>query len=379
MIDYFTVNLNVVASDWLNYNTGWWRGLNPEGNHKKWGYILWDLDATFDYYINYSGVPNTNPDAVPCDIDQIAQFLDNWFPNSTDTCLLEDPVPADCPFVNGKHEKIFIKLREESPDFRKLYFQRQADLSNTVFSCENMLFVFDSMVAVYAPEMPRHIQRWGGSMQEWEQNVATMRDFITQRCQLLDDGMVNCFEVTGPHKVTLLVEPPGAGEIDFNTLDIEEFPWTGNYFGNMENRIEANAKGALPFLRWESRAGNAITPSVNDDVAAITLTQPDTLVAVFGIATHTWEPGDGIVLNVFPTMATDMVQVDYTLVQPLPVRITLISAAGRVVSEIPRPDGSAGEHSLRLDLNELNVAPGVYLLDFQAGNARTTAKLVVVR
>ncbi len=59
LIDYMIVNLNVVASDWLNYNTGWWRGRNPEGDHKKWGYILWDLDATFDYYINYSGVPNT--------------------------------------------------------------------------------------------------------------------------------------------------------------------------------------------------------------------------------------------------------------------------------------------------------------------------------
>ena len=39
MIDYFLVNLNVVASDWLNYNTAWWRGLNPDGDHKKWGYI----------------------------------------------------------------------------------------------------------------------------------------------------------------------------------------------------------------------------------------------------------------------------------------------------------------------------------------------------
>lgn len=35
--DYFIMNLNVVASDWLNYNTGWWRGLNEKGTHQKVG------------------------------------------------------------------------------------------------------------------------------------------------------------------------------------------------------------------------------------------------------------------------------------------------------------------------------------------------------
>ena len=40
--------------------------------------MIWDLDATFDYYINYSGVPSTEPDADPCDIEDIADFLDDW-------------------------------------------------------------------------------------------------------------------------------------------------------------------------------------------------------------------------------------------------------------------------------------------------------------
>ncbi|MGB1217550.1 MAG: CotH kinase family protein, partial [Saprospiraceae bacterium] len=79
MIDYFLVNLNVVASDWLNYNTGWWRGRDLDGDHKKWGYILWDLDASFDYYINYSGVPDISPNAEPCDLEEIGDFMDDFF------------------------------------------------------------------------------------------------------------------------------------------------------------------------------------------------------------------------------------------------------------------------------------------------------------
>ena len=128
LIDYMVTNLTVVASDWLNYNTGWWRGTNPNGSHKKWAYVLWDLDATFDYYINYSGVPNTNPDAVPCDIEEIADFLDGWF---------FDPI--------GMHEVIFLKLLDESPVFEQLYYSRYADLMNTAFSCEVMTHTFDSI------------------------------------------------------------------------------------------------------------------------------------------------------------------------------------------------------------------------------------------
>ena len=45
-IDYFIVNLNVVAKDWLNYNTAWWKGLDAEGEHKKWGYVLWGPGPT---------------------------------------------------------------------------------------------------------------------------------------------------------------------------------------------------------------------------------------------------------------------------------------------------------------------------------------------
>ena len=59
------------AMDWLNWNTGWWRGRNPDGDKKKWRYILWDMDATFDHYVNYTGVPDTSSDADPCDPEEL--------------------------------------------------------------------------------------------------------------------------------------------------------------------------------------------------------------------------------------------------------------------------------------------------------------------
>ncbi len=267
MIDYMLVNLNVVASDWLNYNTGWWRGLNPDGDHKKWGFILWDLDATFDFYINYSGVPNTDPDADPCDLEVIAGFTDGW--------------------GVGYHGGLFLKLLEESPEFQQLYYGRYADLMNTVFNCENMNTVLDSMVATIRPEMPKQIERWGGTMNEWESNITRLKDFVNERCHMFDDGARECYsELSGPYEITLMVEPNiGIGEIDISTLDIETFPWTGSYFGGVATKIKAKVFDEydefFEFSHWETSTGESIAPNELERRAEIFITQPGTLTAVF--------------------------------------------------------------------------------------------------
>jgi hypothetical protein len=384
MVDYFLTNLNVVASDWLNYNTGWWRGRNPNGDHKKWGYILWDLDATFHYYINYSGVPNTNYNANPCDLETISNYIQNQFFNGeeADTCITYG-IPPDtffyCSRVNGKHEVLLLKLIQENPEFREFYYSRQTDLMNTVFSCDNMLHVFDSMAAVIAPEMPRHIARWGGSLTEWQQNIQKMRNFITQRCGYFDNGMLNCYhELNGPYPVTLLVEPPGAGKIDFNTLKLDQFPWTGNYFGGMGNKIKAKATGTLPFHHWESRSGNVVSPNLNTASAVINFTQSDTLVAVFSLASGAWAPEDDWAFNVYPTITSDQVNLDFVLPESGPLRIRLYSSLGQPVADW-NLSATGGEQSLWLNLKEKQLPSGLYLLDFEAGTKHKSAKITYLR
>jgi len=340
LVDFFLLNTNTVAADWLNYNTGWWRGLNPDGDHKKWGYIVWDLDATFDYYINYTGIPNTGPDALVCDIEEISVQMDSFF---VETPPYDSSLVAACPtFASGQvpysatdnilqlvmqndqfcceigwdgdcenlysllrdsngpnssgqpiatgnigsHEKIFLKLVDENPTFKQLYYSRYADLMNTVFSCDNMISTLDSMLATIQPEMPRQIQRWGGTMSEWESNVDELKQFINQRCELLDTNLPDCYnELSGPFNVTLQTSPMNVGEIDFNSLDIESFPWTGQYYAGMENTIKAkvfeNLEDVYQFSHWETRNGSTIGPDVNERKATLSLIGEDTLVAVF--------------------------------------------------------------------------------------------------
>ncbi len=448
MIDYFLVNLTVVASDWINYNTGWWRGTNPEGDHKKWGYILWDLDATFDYYINYSGVPNISPDAQPCDLEEIADFMDGFFGNGgggdgggdiddPSSCLTitngSSPYPADDPFfitiINqdgfccdtdwdqtcqdaynaassgtggggnpggggglnpegdvGKHEKILLKLLAENAEFKQLYYSRYADMMNTTFSCENMISTLDRMLGDIRPEMPKQIARWGGTMEEWESNVERLRTFINERCELLDDGMLNCYdELTGPYEITLMTEPAGVGEIDFNTLDREDLPWTGSYFGGMENKIKAKAlndfEDDYEFSHWESRSGNMIFPDVNTRKAAITLTSTDTLVAVFQTITGVNDIDQKYDLSLYPNPAKDYLTFEYELGQTADVNISLHNVVGTKIQNFTNNSGtrSTGTYTEKLDLTDIEITTGLYLLKVRIDKEERTFKVNLIK
>jgi len=436
LIDYMIVNLNVVASDWLNYNTGWWRGLNPDGDHKKWGYILWDLDATFDYYVNYSGVPNISPDADPCDLEEISDFVDEFFNGysyggGTDTppedCITilngSSPYPATDPlFVQtieqdtyccngswddtcqgiydafasgggteiegniGKHEKIFLKLLEENPTFRQLYYSRYADMMNTTYSCENMMETLDRMLAVIEPEMPGQIARWGGTLNEWQSNVQDLKDFIEQRCMLLDDGMIECYnELSGPYNLTLMTEPEGIGEIDLNTLDIEEFPWSGDYFGGMENNIKAKVfnefEDDYEFSHWISTAGNAISPNENTRIARLTLESADTLIAVFEpILTSITNLDNELSFNVYPNPTKDYLILEYDLKNITQVAVNLYSTLGNHIATFDQAGGTknSGHHTARLPLDNYQLSGGMYILSLTTDKGNATKKVTIM-
>lgn len=363
LIDYMVANLNVVASDWLNYNTAWWRGLNPDGTHKGWGYMIWDLDATFDYYINYSGVPSTQADADPCDIEDIADFLDDWGWWSGEDV--------------GKHEQIFLKLLDENPDFEQLYYSRYADHMNTIFSCENMLFTYDSMIATIAPEMPRHIQLWGGSMAEWEGNVEEMRDFIEARCSFLGEGMVGCYDITGPFDLTIMSDPPDVGEVKLNTLWHEELPWTGSYFGNMDNLLDArvgNPNVTAEFSHWESTSGNTIFPHQDSIEASVMIAGIDTIIAVFDVDyTTVEEPYEHVIFEAYPVPATDNLNIKLSLPEAESFDLVLYSIDGKTIER-----KSFNQQALNTTFETSSLARGLYILSLEGESGGKQIKIPLV-
>ena len=268
MADYFMLNSFCVNQDWLNWNTAWWRGLDTANNKHKWRYTLWDLDATFGHYINYTGIPDPSANANPCNAEAL--------PN---------------PGGQG-HTEILGKLLAENPAVKQYYVTRYADLLNTSFSCAKLIPLLDSMIHQIDPEMAAHCARWGGSYAGWQSSVTALKDFINQRCGALQQGLIDCYQLTGPYQVVFKVSPAGAGNIQVNSIHPSPLPWTTTYFGGIETLLDASANAGFVFSHWDVAHA---TPGMADTLHNnyLTFNGPDTVVAVF-VATILDSDGDGL-------------------------------------------------------------------------------------
>jgi len=255
LIDYMIINTQVVSKDWLNYNTAWWRGTNPLGTGQKWRYTLWDMDATFGHYINYTGIPNQNPTADPCD-------------NTSPT--IDDP---------QGHTDMLVSLLD-NPTFYSLYINRYADLNNTYFSCDSMISILDTMIAKIAPEMPRQVARWGGTMTGWQANVDSLKAFINTRCTVINSGIDTCYAVDGPYSLTVVVDPPGSGDVQVNTVIPNNYPFVGNYFSGVQLSLTAIPGTGNTFVDWTP---NNATLNPNNTATSVTFNHngTDTIIARF--------------------------------------------------------------------------------------------------
>lgn len=276
LTDYFILNSYVVCSDWLNWNTMWWRGINPNHDKKKWRYCLWDEDATFGHYINYTGIPTQSPGADPC-------------------------APQALGDIGGQGHVPILDSLLKNPEFYEDYINRYIDLNNSALSCDNMVALLDSLIGVITPEMPRHISKWGGSYSTWQTNVNTMRNYIYARCDSITDGLKDCYSLTGPYNIIYKTDPPGVAEIDVNTMNLtpSQLPFSGTYYGNITTHLDTRAVNPdYEFDHWEMY--NGPSPTIDSAEVSVQYTSTQTVTAVYKIPSVLFIPtafspnGDGI-------------------------------------------------------------------------------------
>jgi len=358
LIDYVIVNSFTVCTDWLNYNTGIWRGLNPEGQHQKWGYILWDNDATFDHYINYTGLPSTQYNAKPCNPEGLTGG--------------SDP---------EQHIQVLNKLRS-NPNVERYYVTRMADMMYTVFGCENMLNYLDTIEGLIDPEMTRHALRWDGTYAEWKNNLDELRDFITSRCNVLPSLMDDCYSVTGPFQTVVVIAPPLSGTLNINTLTYtaDQFPQTKDYFGGSDAGISlwafADTLAGFKFDHWS--ATNHTFADPDSTYGFLDLNTSDTIVAHFSKqSSPVFEPGKQpqSSFNAFPTVFTEDVFVNFFLPEKSRLTLRLFDLLGNQVAEYLVGE-SVGKGTAQFDLSTANLPAGVYFLKCSAGDFEKTMKLV---
>lgn len=263
LVDYFVLNSYIVNQDMLNWNTSWWRGLDTNGSKQKWRYSLWDMDATFNHYTNYTGIPSSSPTADPCDIDNL-------------------------PNPGGQGHTVILNALMNNPTFEQYYISRYIDLSNTTFECTNMIAVLDSLVNIITPEMPGQIARWGGTMAEWLQNVQDMRNFINARCAGVSSGLGPCYGVTGPYPLQVNINPVGAGDVQVNSITPASYSYSGSYFGGIAILVTASENPGYIFDHWEV-FNHTMDSAITNPSNSLMITQTDSVIAHYVLSGDTIE------------------------------------------------------------------------------------------
>jgi gliding motility-associated-like protein len=261
LVDYMVYNSYVVNSDFINWNSAWWRGRAEGGDKKKWRYWMWDMDNVYDLGENFSNLPTTDMNSSPC-------AYTNEFQGAG---------------PNQGHPDILEKLLT-NPDFKSYYINRYADLINTALKCDKIMPHFEYFKTILTPEMPRQIAKWGGTIAEWKDNMDTLEYKINKRCQLIDSVIVDCYNVSGPFNLTVDVQPPGAGNVKLNSINLSNYVWSGNYFGGVKmDFFQTVSDTALyEFDHWEFK-NHIPGPNLTSDSVSIQFVTADDVVAHYHV------------------------------------------------------------------------------------------------
>jgi gliding motility-associated-like protein len=298
------------------------------------------MDNTFDHGANYTGIPSSDPDASPCD----PSTLDNGSTNSQG------------------HVSIWNEMLTNQ-EFHDDYINRWQDLSNGGLSCDFMIYVLDSMVAVIEPEMPRQIATWGGTYAAWQSNVTDLRDFILARCDSMNSGFVDCdTAITGIFNVT--VEIVGVGEVEMsnsNIINPLSSGWTDQRFGGIDLPFKV-VSGT--FDHWEVISATAYVYDPNVDTLVLDL-QSDVLVkAYFG-------ESRGVVFDIDPDPlgTTTSIDINGTMIGAFPYSMSPM--VGDNISLIPNIDALYGFDSWSSDSNFLSPSTLTENINFTVTYADT--------
>jgi hypothetical protein len=83
--------------------------------------------------------------------------------------------------------------------------------------------------------------------------------------------------------------------------------------------------------------------------------------------------------SIYPNPSSSVVSINFNLSAPSFVNITLLNSIGQLNTVIAGKHFAEGKQKLSINVNELNLAPGVYFVNFEYNNGRSIKKLVVTK
>jgi len=277
--DYMILNNYAVNTDLFNFNIAFARGNDTKKPGSKWHYYLWNTPAVF----SYGGVVNNTltlnvANTSPCFLSSLAGY-------------------EVSPRAHNGHGRILSSLMHVNtgnPTFKADYRTRYVDLLNGPLKCENILRLFDTIYNLYKTEMRCHEDpacaagkgEFTYDTYIWDSNMVNLRKKINIRCNDMKDAFSNakyssCFgRLVGPHNITVDVRPAGAGRVQFNTMMLPSYPWTGAYYTGSITVSASTLASNYVFDHWEFKNHTPRTSTLSPTAIA-DISMADEIVAVF--------------------------------------------------------------------------------------------------
>jgi len=275
-IDYMATNSYMMNGDLWNYNIAMAKGniLGKPGD--KWHHYLWNMPAILGYTA-VSTTTLTYPNAYysPCIL----------FQNTGPTDAIPSIYDVSSLGINagGKIMNYLMNSTTGNKDFQKDYKSRFQDLLNTAFKCENVLKHFDYIYNLYHDEMKYHDMFSPFLVQAdlWDTNMVHLRQLLEKRCYFVaNTGIQGCLGLVGPFDITVDVEPIGSGLVKINSLVLDNYIWSGSYYGGDMSLKAIPTSTTYVFDHWEFQNHKLSSPLSLDSVS-FNFNQPDKIVAVF--------------------------------------------------------------------------------------------------
>lgn len=212
-IDYFLINIYTANEDWPDNNIRVWRftddgfsDFSIQPLDGKWRWLLFDLDSSFGLFKSSSYTYDTLNYATRSSIlNSVVNKHERW------------PTAIIHTLLTNNH-------------FKNFFINRYADLLNTNFSEEKVTSTINYLQSTYEPEIPMHINRWGGeldkggkpafdSVDKWHQNINVLREFALNRPTYAREHVIKKFKLSGLSKIILHSNEIEGGYIKINTID----------------------------------------------------------------------------------------------------------------------------------------------------------------
>ena len=241
-INYQVAEIFFANTDWPGNNIEFWRPRIDEG---RWRWILFDTDYGFNLELALN-------------------------PSPADHNTLELATATDGPeWPNPPWSTFLLRTLLDAPDFRSRFIHTFVGHLGTTFQPQRVIAVIDSLRDNVLAAIPRHTERWRShpapfygdpfpTVEAWEENLEEMRDFARLRTPHVLEHLADKFALESSARLSVAVEPEGAGTVELSGVAVDQLPWSALYFTDLPLQVEAIPRFGYEFVDWSSAAGEVL-------------------------------------------------------------------------------------------------------------------------